>query len=239
MRFLLAVPLYEAGAFEAAERELRGVLERQPHAVPPRLALVEALLSQCRYDEAAETAAAVPTDAPGASVAARGELFAGLAAGHHAEIEPVFARAAQARLDESELTFFRAWQAILAGDEPPTLGRASGDLLMTVLEALLRVHDVDAFVPLLALTECVGLSPRERHDRLANMYFRRGFVDSAADEWAASCHETGPSADAMAGLAALAVVRDDADDARLFAETARELDPDHVGAANVLARLAE
>src|SRR4051812_30683622 len=45
LRFLLAVPLYEAGAAEAAERELRVVLERQPPVAPARGALAEALLS--------------------------------------------------------------------------------------------------------------------------------------------------------------------------------------------------
>jgi glycosyltransferase involved in cell wall biosynthesis/Tfp pilus assembly protein PilF len=238
MRFLLAVPLYEAGAVEPAERELRGVLERQPHAAPARAALAEALLSQCRYAEAAEVAAAIDPAAPLAPAAVRSELFARLAGGAPGA-EAAFTRARDAGLAETELTFFRAWQAIREGAQPPALGRDSADLLMTVLEALLRVQDVDAFVPLLALTERVGLSARERREQLAQMYFRRGFVESAADEWAASCEEDGPSADALTGLAAIAVVRGDDADAKLFAHAARELDPGHAGAARVLARLAE
>ena len=41
------------------------------------------------------------------------------------------------------------------------------------------------------------------------------------------------------GLAALAIVRDVRADAELFAAAAQELDPNHAGAARVLARLAE
>jgi tetratricopeptide (TPR) repeat protein len=238
MRFLLAVPLYEAGAVEAAERELRGVLARQPHAGPARAALAEALLSQCRYAEAAEVADEIDVESPTAPAAVRAQLFACLA-GREGDLDAVFTRAREAGLDHAELTFFGAWRAVVDQTEVPTLGRGSSELLLTVLEALLRVHDVDAFVPLLALTERVGLSPRERRDRLAQMYFRRGFVDSAADEWAASCEEDGPSANALAGLAAIAVVREHDEDAQLFAGAALQLEPGHPGAARVMARLSE
>lgn len=70
------------------------------------------------------------------------------------------------------------------------------------------------------------------------MYLRRGFLESAADEWAAACQEDGPDADALAGLAAIAVARDDLADAELFAQGAQELQPGHAGATRVLERLA-
>src|SRR4051812_43993091 len=173
MRFLLAVPLYEAGAVEAAERELRGVLERQPHIATARVALAETLLSQRRYADAAAVAAEVPSESPSAAGAARSELFSTLAGG--LEAEHAFTRARGADVSQTELAFFTAWRAVLAGDEPPVLGRDSAPLLLTVMEALLRVEDVDAFVPLLPLSERVGLTSRERHARLAQMYLRRGF----------------------------------------------------------------
>ena len=183
-------------------------------------------------------AAEIDAESPTAPAAVRSQLFACLAGGL-GDLDAVFARARMAKLDNAELTFFGAWRAVVEGTEVPTLGRNSADMLLTVLEALLRVHDVDAFVPLLALTERVGLTPRERRDSLANMYFRRGFVDSAADEWAASCQEDGPSADALTGLAAIAVVNGADEDARLFAGAALELEPGHAGANRVIARLSE
>jgi glycosyltransferase involved in cell wall biosynthesis/Tfp pilus assembly protein PilF len=237
MRFLLAVPLYEAGAAEAAERELRAVLDRQPHVAPARIALAEALLSQKRYADAAEEAARVPSESPSAPAACQAELFARLAAGE-TSLDEAFGRARAAGLDADALALFGAWQALLAGgDVPAVLGAASGELLLVVMEALLRVADVDPFVAVLPLAERLPLAARDRRERLAQMYFRRGFVDSAADEWAAACEIDGPDAAALAGLAAVAVVRDQPADAELFASTALELEPGHPGARRVLERL--
>src|SRR4051812_9744627 len=219
LRFLLAVPLYEAGAAEAAERELRVVLERQPHAGAARVALAEALLSQRRYDEAAEIAAAMDPDAPSAAVAAHSELFARMAGGHDAAaLDEAFARARAAGTEPDAIALFSAWRALAEGGMPPAgLSPAAGELLFAVLEALLRVQDVDAFVGILPLTERTPLGVRERRERMAQLYYRRGFLESAADEWAAVCEEQAPDADALAGLAAVACLREQEDDAALFA----------------------
>ncbi|MBW3609823.1 MAG: hypothetical protein KY463_16115 [Actinobacteria bacterium] len=56
VRFMLGTALYEAAATADAERQFRGVLERQPASGAARAALAEALLSQGRYAEAAEQA---------------------------------------------------------------------------------------------------------------------------------------------------------------------------------------
>ena len=239
LRFLLAVPLYESGAADAAERELRVVLERQPHAAPARVALAEALLSQRRYAEAAEVAAGVAPESPAAPAAAQSELFGRLAGGEPpAALDAAFARARAAGLGGEPLTLFAAWRALLEGDRPhPTLPAGAGELLFAIFEALLRVQDVDAFVALLPLLDRTPVGGRERYERMAQLYLRRGFVDSAADEWAAACEEHGPDASALAGLAAVAVIRDERGDAELFARAAQELEPSHAGAARVLERL--
>ena len=96
-----------------------------------------------------------------------------------------------------------------------------------MLEALLRVEEVDAFVSLLPVFEAVSLPARERSELLAGMYLRRGFVDSAADEWIAVCEQQGPDAAALAGLAQIALARGLEEDARTFAEEALALDPEH------------
>jgi tetratricopeptide (TPR) repeat protein len=236
LRFLLAVPLYEAGEAEAAERELRGVLERQPHAAAARVALAEALLSQKRYADAADEAAQVPADNPVATAAAQAELFGRLAGGE--SVAPAFDRARSAGLEPAALALFESWATLADGGEPPAvLSTASGELLLVVMEALLRVQDVDPFVALLPLAERLPWAARDRHERMAQLYFRRGFVDSAADEWAAACEETGPDANALAGLAAVAVVREQDEDGHLFASAALELEPTHPGALRVLERL--
>jgi hypothetical protein len=110
--------------------------------------------------------------------------------------------------------------------------------VVAVLEALLRVQDVDPFVVALPLAEAVAIAPRARREIMAQMYLRRGFLESAADEWAAACHDSGPDADALAGLAAVAVAREAYEDAEVFASGAQELQPGHPGAQRVLERLA-
>src|SRR3954471_22130226 len=128
MRFLLAVPLDEAGAPEAAERELRVVVERQPHAVPARIALAEALLTQRRYAEAAEVAAAAED-----AIAARTELFARLTAGEAGgTLDAAFDRAREAGVDADALEVFEAWRD--GGDHTAPLSPDASELLFSVFD---------------------------------------------------------------------------------------------------------
>ena len=71
---LLATGLYEGGRLEAAEDYFRLVLERQPSNPVARIGLVESLLSQRRYAEAAAEAAQEPSDSPFAAAALLAEL---------------------------------------------------------------------------------------------------------------------------------------------------------------------
>ncbi|HEY3188274.1 MAG TPA: hypothetical protein VGJ70_12425, partial [Solirubrobacteraceae bacterium] len=178
-------------------------------------------------------------EAPAAPAAAQSELFGRLTAGEPpAALDAAFARARDVGLGAEPLALFEAWRALLDGERPQaTLPPGAGELLFAIYEALLRVQDVDAFVGLLPLADWAPVRPRERRERMAQLYLRRGFVDSAADEWAAACEELGPDAAALAGLAAVAVVRGDHDDAELFARAAQDLEPAHAGAARVLERL--
>ncbi len=239
VHFMVALALYEAKAVEPAEAELRAVLARQPGASAARLALVEALLSQARYDEAAEEAARVPDGGLYAPQAARAAAFARLAAGDAEAAAGAVALAREADVPAGELAVLAAWQGLVAGGEAPAMLPAeAADPLFVMLEALLRVVDVDAFATLVPLAEVVALPWRERRERLANVYLRRGFLESAADEWIAVCREGSPDADALAGLSWVAYGRELPDDARLFAAEALSLDPDHPVARGLLERVA-
>jgi glycosyltransferase involved in cell wall biosynthesis len=230
-RFMLAVSLYEAQAVEHAEVELRAVLERQPQSGPARMALAEALLSQRRYVEAAATASAIRPGAAFAAEAARTATFAHLAAGDAASAARTLDDARRAELHPPEVELLDAWQAIVAGRQPPaTLPAQTAPALFVMLEALLRVVDVDAFATLVPLADALSIPWRERRERLAHLYFRRGFLESAADEWVAVCQDGAADADALAGLSWVAVGRELPEDARLLADEALALDPDHAWA---------
>jgi tetratricopeptide (TPR) repeat protein len=226
VHFMLGTALYESGRAEAAEPCFRDVLERQPGSGPALIALCECLLSQRRYDEAAELARGLDPGAPLAPEAARTEAFALLTAGRADDAVIALARASE--LPVAEASVLAAWADVArGGSAPAALPRESSAVLTAMLEALLRVEEIDSFVVLLPLLDAVGLSPRERGELLATMYLRRGFLDSAADEWIAVCESTGPDPAALTGLAQVALARGFDEDARTFAEEALALDPDN------------
>lgn len=238
VRFMLATALYEAGEAEAAEPLYAAVVEAQPTNGGARLALAETLLSTRRYAEAAAACAAVADDDAFAVPAARSELFARALAGKGSEsetgrsqlrphtgnncelTEEATARAARRGLPAAECDLFAAWSASTSF---PALDPSVVDSLATMLEALLRVEEFEAFEALLPALAATGLPARRRHSILAEIYLRRGFLESAADEWAASCEEEGPDADALGGLARVAAARGLTEDAEIFEKGAAEL----------------
>jgi hypothetical protein len=78
---------------------------------------------------------------------------------------------------------------------------------------------------------------RDRHELLAGVYLRRGFLESAADEWIAACDERGPDADALVGLAQVAWARGMHEDAIVLAREAEGMAPGHQLAAGLATRL--
>jgi tetratricopeptide (TPR) repeat protein len=238
-RFMLAVTLYEAGAAELAEAELRIVVAGQPHSGPALLALGEALLSQARFAETIEALAAVPDDSPWAPAAARTQAFAALAAADADAARDALSQPGIARLDAAESGLLRAWHAALTGGQPPaTLPAEAAEPAVVMLEALARVEAFEAFELLAARYDTIALPWRERRERLAGVYLRRGFLASAADEWIAVCDTEGADAAALVGLAQVAWARGLDDDAAVFATEARQLEPEHAGATRLLEHLA-
>ena len=100
------------------------------------------------------------------------------------------------------------------------------------------VHEVDAFGLLVPLVDRVGLPSRDRREMLASMYLRRGFLDSAAEEWIQVCHDHGPDAPALTGLALVAAAREMREDALTFAQEASALDPEYQPASLLVRNLA-
>jgi len=220
--FLLAVPLYEAGAVPEAEAELRAVLAAQPGAHPARVALAEALLSQGRLDEAAAEALAVPADAPHGPSAATTALFARVAGGAEpALIDAALAHARAAGVPAGDVAAFAAWRAgAIAENAVPA---EAAPLVTVMLEALARLEDFDGFERLAGVAESLALPWRERRELLAGVYLRRGFLDSAAGEWIQAVQQHGPDARALQGLARIADARGLHEDAELLRTEARTL----------------
>ena len=237
VRFMLGTALYETGAAAEAEAQFRAVVEQHgaPHA---RVALAEALLSQRRYAEAGEVAADVPAGDPCAMPARRTQLFALLVAGETDAARRLL-DGASGDLVADEADLFRGWLAATASDSLPTvLPQGATPLLTATLEALLRIEEVDAFGLLVPLVDRVGMPARARRELLASMYLRRGFLESAAEEWIGVCHDQGPDAAALTGLALVAAARDMREDALVFAREASELDPGNEAASLLVRNLS-
>ncbi|MCW3019707.1 MAG: glycosyl transferase family 2 [Solirubrobacterales bacterium] len=237
-RFLLATALYEAGATSVGEAQFRAVLARQPHSSRARVALAEALLAQRRYGEAAEEAAALGGDDPLAVIACRTELFARIAGGDASGAAAALERSRAAGMDGAELDLFTAWRQLASsGHTEIDLAEPVVALLAVMLEALLRVQDFKSFEALLGLLRRTPLAERERHELLAEMYMRRGFAASAAEEWMAVCRQ-GPDTKALVGLASIAAARGMPREASDFAAAALSRDPDNEAAASLLSQAA-
>ncbi|MCD6727148.1 MAG: glycosyltransferase [Solirubrobacteraceae bacterium] len=235
-RFLLAIALYEAGHAAAAEPHLRAVVAAQPRNAGARVALAECLLSLRRWTEAADEAAAVPAGDPRASSARRTELFARIVAADLTGAQRTGV-VADGDLPVGELAAYEAWGRAAAGASADVVSREGALSLAVALEALLRVREVDAAGPLAALIERSALQARERHELLAGIYLRRGFLDSAADEWTAACREDGIDAAALTGLARVARAKGIFDDALTLAREAGSLDPACRAASSLIGEL--
>ncbi|HET8672039.1 MAG TPA: tetratricopeptide repeat protein, partial [Thermoleophilaceae bacterium] len=239
VHFMLGSALYEQRHAEAAELQFRAVLDKQPSSDAARVALSETMLSQRRWRDAAEIAAEVDDTSGYAHAARRSELFARVMESDGEAAVLAFDRAERAGMLAGDVQVFRAWNAIRAGEPgPAALPVESGALLALTMEALLRVQEVEAFAELLPLVDRIGIPRRERRELLGAMYLRRGFLESAGDEWVAACEEHGPDARSLFGLAQVAAARGLFEDARMFAEEARNLEPEHAGAGRLLDALA-
>lgn len=264
-RFMLGSALFEGGAPREGETQFRAVLSRQPHSSRAKVALGEALLAQRRYPEAAATAAQLASEDPLGRVARRTELFALIAgaagdgpssgvpdealssgrpkgvmgprATHAApEIDRALRGAAAAGMADTEIELFRAWRDLLeTGTTEIEPAAEAIQPLIVMLEALLRVHDFKAFEALIGVLERTPVSERERRELLANLYLRRGFANSAAEEWMAVCAQE-PDTRALVGLARVAAARGMSREAEDFATAALQRDPDNALAASLLSQ---
>jgi tetratricopeptide (TPR) repeat protein len=242
VRFMLATALYERGETEAAERQYRALLDAQPANGAARVALAESLLSQKRYADAAQVAAALADDEPHAAAARRTELFARLVGGEPEQASALLQRATAAGLPAGEQALYAAWLRAAQGEERAPAGDVALPFdavapLAVALEALLRVQEVDAFAALVPLLDRTPIAPREQRELRARMYLRRGFLDSAAEEWLAVCGDDPRDVRGLVGLAQVAAAKGMPGDALEFAREAHTLQPDDANATRLLERL--
>jgi hypothetical protein len=93
-----------------------------------------------------------------------------------------------------------------------------------MLEALARLEDFDGFERLAGVVERLDLPWREQREIMAVVYFRRGFLESAANEWFAVVDRLGGADErALLGMANLAEVQGLHEDAQNLRDEAAVL----------------
>ncbi len=218
---LTATAYLESGHAQAAEELFRQVLARRPGTPAARMGVLQALLGQRRYAEAAAEAASETAEAETASLAASTGMFACAALGAPALLATAIERAERLAVADGELEFYRGWEAALGGAPLGSLPASALEPALGALEALLRVREFDAFGRLVSVYECIDAPLEERRERLAQLYLRSGYADSAEDEWRRGALD----ADSLVGLAQVALVREQPGEAAALAGKALDLDP--------------
>jgi tetratricopeptide (TPR) repeat protein len=207
---------YEAGHTAEAADWFRRVLELDPANGAARVGLVEALLVERRYDELLAVSAAHPDD----TVAGRLALTELVVHAIQGNGDGVAALLESTPLPDAERALFAAWLAGGAESLPgDTLAPAA-----TLLVALLKVEELEAVQNHYALYQSIDVPASTRSELLAAIYFRRGYLDSAAEEWIASL-QAEPAPGALVGLAHVAVAKGMPEDALTFCDEALQLEP--------------
>jgi GT2 family glycosyltransferase len=219
---LLAATAYlEAGCAEDAEALYRQVLADRPGTGAARIGVLQALLAQRRYTDAAAEAEAEPAGSPTAPLAAAAGMYACAALRDPARLGAAIERAGQLGADAGQLGLYRAWAAALAGTPLETVPEHALEPALGALEALLRAREFDDFGRLVGVYERIDAPAEERQRRLAQLYLRCGYVDSAEEEWRRGTLDT----DALVGLAQVALVREQPREAAALAAQALDRDP--------------
>ncbi len=237
VRFMLGSALQGGGALKAAEGQYRLAIASQPGSAEARVALAETLLWLGDNAGAAEHAAVVGDDPSWGGAARRIEL-SGLICGRDLPAARTVLAGPARGLSTMERDVFETWMALACGaPAPQALTVAAAGTLGAILETFLRNRSFDEFELLLPALERSELPTRERRQLLGEIYLRHGFLVSAAKEWMAVCAQE-PDADALVGLARVAMIQDQPQDVRVFATAALELAPGNADATEILARVA-
>ena len=189
-------PLYEAGAVVEAEGMLREIVAAQPARRPGargarRGAAVAGPPARTppsgrRGRRGAGRRQGAPRCAPSCSPASPRAPTPATAPSATA------LAAAEGRLPAAERAALAAWAG--AERRRPAARPPRRRVLELMLDVLARLEDFEAFERLAAVLDRIAIPERDRRERLAQVYLRRGYLESAADEWIGVCDRLGADA---------------------------------------------
>lgn len=229
---LLATALYERNWVVEAEELFREALSVRSTAAVARVGLVEALVSQQRYTDAALLA-----DAPGAAgtdadTALR--RLGVLAASLSGDREMARRIATQAKGEQETLCLIIEALVGQPIESPPAPEAIDLDVLLLILEGLATLGEVDAFGRVEQLLALTDLDPQERMITVAETLARRNYWRAAAEQAMRYMDAAGPTARGLAVVGKAAVAEEFYEDAIPVLEACLELDPSQLAIARLL-----
>jgi glycosyltransferase involved in cell wall biosynthesis/Flp pilus assembly protein TadD len=232
----LGTAFYERGHAAIAERLFRRALGKAPSHPAASVGLLEALLTQHRYDDVAAEAPDLPTGTPAFFAVERSLVLALALVGDGARAADAAAAFGAGGGDGAELAFLEAFAQIAAGGSP-RIPTGAAPYAIRMLDSLARLEEFEAFEQLLpAATRSVG-DERIAALLVAELFLARGFYRLAADQALASMDIGGPEPRALGVLGKAAVAEGLFEDAIPVLEASLELDPTQTPVRTLLAEL--
>jgi tetratricopeptide (TPR) repeat protein len=237
---LLAHALYEREQIAPAKRLYERLIDAVPGHPIARVGLVECALSSGDLDAVDLLTDQIDADDPTAPVLARAALFAALVrpVSRLASVPDLLQAAQDLHLPDAEREAFAGWEQLLSSGQLPGLSAEAGLAVLELLNAALRMRDVEAAEQLLLLTKASELELADRAQSTAELFLRLGFLDSAAEEWLEWIDLEGPQANSVAGLAQIALAQGRKPEALALAQDALDLDQTHPLASRMVTVLA-
>jgi tetratricopeptide (TPR) repeat protein len=236
----LGTAFYERGHAVHAEALLRRSLAIGEGHPAARVGLLEALVTQKRYDEIEQEAGDLASGTPAFVAAQRLRMLAAMLRGDRESALAALAALASGGGDAHEIEMLHAAvAAVLDGAAPPSLSRLSAQRALELLHALARLGEFVAFERVTPVAEAAVGDRRESAVLIGEIYLMRGFYRLAADSALRAIELGGQDARTLALLGKSAVAEGMFEDAVPVLEAALACDPSQGSIATLLAQVRE
>jgi glycosyltransferase involved in cell wall biosynthesis len=236
----LGTAFYERGHAVHAEQLMRRSLSIGEGHPAARVGLLEALVTQKRYDDVEPESAGLAPGTPAFLAAQRLRMLAATLRGDRANVDAALDALADGGGEGHEVELLRAAAAaILDGTPPPPLSRLSAQRSLELLHALARLGEFTAFERVIPVVEQAIGDRREATILIGEIFLMRGFYQLAADAALRAIELGGQDARTLRLLGKSAVAEGMFEDAIAVLQAALELEPGQDSVETLLAQVRE
>ncbi len=231
----LGTAFYERGHAVHAEQLMRRALSIGEGHPAARVGLLEALVTQRRYDDVELESAGLAEGTPAFLASQRLRMLAAMLRGDRASAEAALDALGSGGGDPFEVDMLRAaLDSVLDQTPPPALSRLAGQRALQLLHALARLEEFVAFERVAPVVEQSVGDRREATILIGEIFLMRGFYQLAADYALKAIELGGQDARTLRLLGKSAVAEGLFEDAIAVLEAALALDPTETTVATLL-----